>query len=520
MIKKKKFKLINSLIFFFLFSLAFFLTEKYSQSFHFVDEADHLVIASFMNKGYKLYSGLSTNHQPLVYILSSFAQKISQPNSLFMLIKRGKEAVFFFSFVSSLLLILSIGPIFLIFIFFFEMTKFFLFGNLLLAESLVIYPLIFIIHQSFKVIFYKFKPEKWSQAVFGLANFFIIFNVLPVIPSLLILDIIYLMKIKKIKHFSLGLILPIVILFLLIPVSDYLRETVVYNLKYAIPLISPIKEKKEILQLIIFPFKFFFKFKDSILHQLIRFISLFIMINFLVFLTTKKTKKIMSWLFFLLIILMLNTRNINVKEVYYYNGFHLLPWYAGLIFFNLLTAQYIIKKIDGLKKFLPCLLLFGGGVYFLLHPHMPYFTKINKNDEHNVNYLSYYLVGQAISVVSQPEERLAVLPDESLIYWQAGLKPATRQIAYYDWQYYAPELKKELDKVFSANPPEYIYADFKRIGPSNYLPALTMTLAKNYWQVTSQGVAQNLYIRKSKIKNITEGQWQAWQQLSFDKITL
>lgn len=515
-----KLKIVIWLSFFGLLLLSLFITEKSSQSFHFVDEDDHLAIGNYINQGYKLYRDISTNHQPLVYILSSLTQQVSQPSTLFLLVKQGRESVFLFSFFCSLFLIFELGPVFLFFLLFFELTKFFIFGNLLLAESLVIYPLIFIISECFKALFYTYKPKKINQIIFGLANFLIIFNLLPLIPSLLFLDLIYVFKTKKLKYFTLGFILPTLIIFLFIPITDYLKETIIYNLKYAIPLISPIKNKQELLQLVIFPFQFFFKEKNSILHQLIQFFSLLTIVNFIVFLSSKKIKKFFCWLFFLFIILLLNTRNINVKEVYYYSGFHLLPWYGGLIFFNLLSTQFIIKEIKGLKRYFPLLLLLGGGIYFLLHPHMPYFAKINKDYEHNVNYLSYYLVGQAILSISQPQDRLAVLPDEELIYWQSKLRLATRQTAYYNWQYQSPLLRSEMDDVFFNNPPEFVYADFDRIGSASYLPMIIPILKTQYWQATVNGVAQNLHIKRTKIKTISEYQWQEWQKLSFDRINL
>ena len=60
--------------------------------------------AHFMNKGYKLYRDLSSNHQPIAYFLSSITQKLLKPDSLFLLIKRNREAVFFHSFAWSLFL--------------------------------------------------------------------------------------------------------------------------------------------------------------------------------------------------------------------------------------------------------------------------------------------------------------------------------------------------------------------------------------------------------------------------------
>lgn len=518
-LKKKiiNFRALTLVCFFCLFLFSLFLTEKFSQSFHFVDEDDHLVFAYYINQGYKLYGDLSSNHQPLVYFFSSLVQKITRPNTLFLLIKRGREAVFLYAFVFSLFLFSQFGWPFLIFSLFFELTKFFIFGNLLLTESLAVYPLIFILGESFRVFFLNLKPQKWQSFIFGVANFMVVFNLLPLIPGLLILDLAYLIRTKTWRHFFIGFLLPTFVLFLLISPPDWFRETVYYNIKYVAPELSPVKNKLDFIKLLIFPFLFFLEDKGPILNQIIQFFSFLIILNF-TFLLGSKKRKVFAWLFFLLIILSFNNRVLNPKEIYYYNGFHLLPWYSGFIFFNLLTVRLIIKEIEGAKRFLPLLILIGGGSYFFTHPQMPHFIKINKNNEHNVNFFPYFLIGKAISGVSRPKDRLAVLPDESLIYWQSGLKPSTQQIVYYEWEYWVPSLRQQMDETFVHNPPEFIYADFKRIGPASYLPVLNSTLEKNYWQVTKQGVAQNLFIKKEKIKKITEEQWQGWIGLSFDKI--
>lgn len=512
------FKALTLFCFFCLFLFSLFLSEKFSQSFHFVDEDDHLVFAHFMNQKYKLYKDLSSNHQPLVYILSSLTQKITKPNTLFLLIRRGREAVFLYAFVLSLFLFSQFGLIFLIFALFFELTKFFLFGNLLLAESLAIYPLLYIIGMSFQITFTDYKPKKWQSFVFGLANFLIVFNLLPLIPSLLFFNLLYLIKTKHYKPLFAGFLLPTFILFLFISPLDWFRETVFYNFKYVVSELSPVKNKLDYLRFFIFPFLFFFQ-QQSAFNQFIRLFSVLLILNFALLFVFNKRKKTLGGLLFLLLILTLNNRVLKPEDAYYYRGFHLLPWYGGFIFFSLLTVKLIVQEIKKAVRSLPLLVLIGGGICAFLNPQMPYFIQIDKDREHNVNFLPYFLTGKAIKSISQPTDRLAVIPNESLLHWQAGLKPATRQIVYYEWEYWVPLLRQQMDEVFTNNPPEFIYADFQRIGQASYLPLLNSTLEKNYWQATKKGIPQNLFIKKEKIKKISDEQWKKWEKLSFDKIT-
>jgi hypothetical protein len=85
-----------------------------------------------------------------------------------------------------------------------------------------------------------------------------------------------------------------------------------------------------------------------------------------------------------------------------------------------------------------------------------------------------------------------------------------------------PLLKTQLDDVFLNKPPEFIYAaDFSKIDKNanaKYSFVLTKVLKDYYWQVTSMGVAQPLFIRIDKLPLITASQWQEWTKLSFDRI--
>lgn len=530
-IKVGKVKLFSFILFIGLFLFSFFLTEKFSQSFHFVDEEDHIVLAHFMNKGYKLYDDLSSNHQPLVYFFSSFTQKFFKPDNLFLLIKRTREAVFLYSFSWSLVLFFVFGPVFLLFSLFFELTKFFLFGNLLLMESLAVYPLLFILGQTFRVVFYAFKPKKWQSLIFGLANFLVVFNLLPLIPSLIILNLIYFIKTKELKRALVGFIVPTFVLFLFISPLDWFRETVFYNFKYVVPVLSSIKNKTDYFILFLFPIISFFKSEVSVLSSFIKFFSILLIGCFIIYFFNNKGKKISqkkNYLFYFLIlvsVLLLNNRVLTVGKMYY-EGFHLLPWYGALIFFDLLMVELIFKKIKGIGKFLSVLILGVSGICLLLNSNMPYRQKIDKNREHNINYYPYYLMGIASKAIASPGDRLAVFPHESLIYWQSGLKPASRQIVYYDWSYGVPVIKKEMDQVFIKDPPEFLYYNFPQVGPSRYSPLMEKAMAENYSQVMrfqeEEGkmikVEQNLYIKKEKVKEISQNQWLEWEKLGFFRI--
>lgn len=501
-----------------IFILALLLTEKYSQSFHFVDEDEHFVVGSFMIQGYHLYSNLSANHQPLTYLSSALAQWIFQPKTLFTLFKTGRETIFIWGLLGGAWLTLQYGFIALPFILFYECTKYFLFGNLFLSESLVIYPLVYLLGECYKITFYSYSPKNWQVIGFALATFFISFNLLPMLPVLLLLGLIYLIKIKQKKLLILSLIIPTVLLFFLISPLDYFRETVYYNWKYTLPYLSPIGNKYYLLKLLIFPLLSFFASKNSILNQWIILFTIIFIINLLIYLINNRVRYLIGYLLFYLLIVLTNNRNLVPGEMFY-SGFHLLPWYAAFIFFNLLNIKLIFKK--NIKfKFLPVLILVTGSLYLMISSHMPYFESVNKLNEHNTNFLPYYLIEQGLKTLVKEGDRLMVLPDETIVYWNSGVKPATNQLIYHNWEYEIPLLRMEMNKVLATDSPEFIYANFDRIGTAGYLSLIIPLLKTQYWQVNVNGAAQNLHIKRTKIKTISEEQWKEWEKLSFDRIKL
>lgn len=523
-----------------LFVFVLLLTERFSQSFHFVDEDDHLIFGHYMNQGYKLYRDLSTNHQPLVYIFGGLLQRISRPGTMFILLRRTREAVFLYGFVFSVFLLFEFGLPFLIFSFIFELTKFFIFGNLLLAESLVVYPLIFILGESFRTYFLDHKPKGFHVLIFGFCNFLIFFNLLPLIPSILILDLLYFLKLnflktRDVKNMAAGFVLPTALLFIIVSPLGWFKESVLNNFNYVAPELTPVKSWQDFVKVVFFPFLFIFKKKKPIFSQIIFFFTLLLLLNTALLLNLKekifntkfikniklkrKNKILFLWLFIILVVLLTNNRVLNTDEIYYYSGFHLLPWYSAFIFLNILMVNYLLKNMKFYFKKILLLIFLIVGVYFLFNKEMVYFQKIDKVAEHNTNFLTYVLAGKGFASVSKPGDRLAVFPNESLIYWQSGLDLATRQVAYYEWQYWVPELRAEMEEVFNNDPPEFIYRNFEGIKQTSYLPFLQEAL-RDYAEVSSNGDATGLYIREDRVKDITDEQWQEWRKYSFNKIEL
>ena len=125
--------------------LSWRVSQQRSLSMHFVDEDDHLSGANLINRGYKLHDQIQSNHQPLVYFTSVAIQKLTQPDNIFMLVRRHRQALFVYGSLWSLFIVLRFSWPGLIFILFFEFLKYGLLGNLLLMESLAVYPAVYLL---------------------------------------------------------------------------------------------------------------------------------------------------------------------------------------------------------------------------------------------------------------------------------------------------------------------------------------------------------------------------------------
>lgn len=517
-------------LFFFLFlvSLSFLLTLKFSQSFHFVDEDDHLVIGYFLNQNLKLYRDISTNHQPLVYFLAAISQKIFFPQNLYQLLQISRFFLFFYFLIWFTYLSFSFGWPLLVSLFLYEAFKYFIFGYHLLAESLAMPPFIYILSLNFRSFFFDKKNKKSDFFLFGLANFLVLFNLLPLLPSLLILDLLFLYSLlkekkqfyKKVKLIILGFFIPLLVLFFFISPLEWFKETIINNWKYAIPQISPFKTKEEMLKILFFPFSYFWQKDNFVFNHFIRCLTCFFSFNLVFSFFNKNKNQIFCWFFLVLAVFISNNRIIGPQGTVFYGAFHLIPWFAAFLLFNIYSFIFLLKKINSKIIITFFFALFLPFIKILSSPQMPYFIKIFKDREHNANFYRYHLLIQALKAISKKGDKLAVIPDEVILYWQSGADLASRQVVYYEWQYSVPELKKSFDEMLTFNQPEFIYADFKRIGPASYLKILEETLARDYFEVTRGGINQNLYIKKEKIKKINENQWQEWQKLSFDKIFL
>lgn len=494
---------IKTLIFIFLIIIGLgFISFSYENKVSYIDFADeeeNIVTGQYLLQGKKMYKDIFSQHQPIPAIFSAAIQKVTSPNSIFLLVKRHREFIIAWAFIWALILVLRFGFWTAGFIFSYELTKIFLLGNLFLAESLIVYPLCYLVGLALSET--KDKPSFIELFFLGLIFSSLAFSFLPIWPLLILLLVFLTIKYKIYNWKKIGLIvlgaLPILIMVILfIRIPDYFNSVFVFNSKYYIPL------NKEQLSIFTFPksfFGFLLPFFSStpatLISKVIKVFSLcFIVLSFLLLLKKRKI--------YFLIFAILGLANIRYVQpgLDYYRGFHLIVWYSLLIFTVFWGINFAILNTK--KKRVKTLLIFFGMclvIFSLIVAKHEIFAKRNVGDDYYINYSKQVDLGEAVRILKSPNDTLFVAPDQMLIYWQGGIINASKYIFYYPFMDQVLVVQEDVALMFKNSSPTFVYCE-KELFPnlSKYL--------HDYFQLKKDGKFVDLYISKTKLLEVDKDQ--------------
>lgn len=495
-------KLTYLLIFFSIIFFIFmgFLYQKQALSFHFVDEEDNIILGNYLLKGEKLYSDLFSQHQPLAYIGSAQIIKITEPNSLFLLIKRHREAIIGWSILWAIILIFRFRIIMVLTLLIYEPMKIFLLGNLFLSESLVIYPLTYLLGWIFLA---DKKTYKWEPFFLGVCLVLSFLLLLPLWPALVLLTILILRRLgglEKLGRLGLlgGLFIPIILTLNFISVPDYFFNAFSINFKYYIPMTSNTPLVETLFNAFLAPIiSLTIGTGRSATLQVIQILSIVILVNSFILWKTK--------MYYLIILIFLILGLINLRYVIpgqqAYSGFHILPWFIALILLSIITIKFVWKKYHKLwwKIFIFILIVL---MFITIFKEISIlYTKRDLNKDFYINYSKQADIGSAIKIMKDSNESLFVAPDEWLIYYQADISHFSKMVNYYAWMSNVPEIKKPLHQKFEENLPTYFYCERCQFG---YF-GLEQFFDK-YQYIKKDGKYTSLMVLKKKLNNLTESQ--------------
>lgn len=464
-------------------------------SIHFVDEEGNLVLGHFLLQGQKLYSDLFSHHQPLAYILSAGFQLITQPDSIHQLIKRHRELMILYSVFWSGVLIWRFKEKIILPLIVYEISKFYLLGQLFLSESLAIYPIFYLT----LFLFGKQKPKTREFAIVGLLISFSALLLAPVWPFMALYSLfLYFLKKPNIKQIGFLLaagIVPILVALPFIDIYYYFRNVFYINFKYYIPQSGEEKFPFNLIKAFLSPVTAVI---NSSSFSSSGFILKIVSIPFFVSLVYLIVKRKFKFLIIFLTLLTFSNFRYFALGLQYYAGFHLLIWYGLFIMLSFyFFADFLNQlKSKNLRIFLIAGILVCLGV--ITYSARDLFNKNNMDYDYYVNYSQQFAFGEVIKAMRGPGDTLFVIPDEWLLYFQGDVKNNNRMVNFYGWMSLVWELNDPVVEKFKTDPPTFFYC--------NCDEKVVLSYSEDYHQMIRDGSKTPLWVLNEKFSTLKEEQ--------------
>ncbi len=475
------------------------------------DDCNNFMGGYFLLQGKHIFSEFFFNHQPFAAYISYLLQLITNPQNIFELILRHRQFVVLFSLIANAFLIWRFRLPAFIFVLLYEPAKFYLFGDRFLAEGMIVYPLVYLTGLMLLKLFpisAKGGPVSgWDYLLLPIFAWFVIFMREPYVPLTLVLLAVILFEksIKRIKTWPivLFLILSVTTLFSF-NISEYFFN--VFTVNYMAVLPSDIKTDmfgNRYVQAFFYPIYIFFYGHSNILRSLLILIDIVFLANLAVLIKNKSYRTA----FALLSILGLANIRIVLPGTMFYEAFHMLVWFALFLF---LTSYLIFLNLAKKKLFYSSILIVSFALLSFVSSRS-YFAHepFDQQEALLINYGEVMQIGEVVRKLSNSGDTLFLDGSEDIIYWQAKLPSAYK----YSWYTSAmPRFKKYTDArlgMFRTSPPTF-YKEFgscpKRIEMGE-LYRLPDFVANQYMRLYNLEKPSCLFVRKDKIKHISDIQW-------------
>lgn len=468
------------------------------------DDCFNFMGGYFLLHGKQLYTQIFFNHAPLMAYLSAFVQSVFHPINIFDVVLRHRQFLFGFSLLMTIILFFRFGWKVLLFSTIYELTKFYVFGDRFLAEGFVVYPAVYLAG----VVWEKVRAQHtrdFDIVAAAVATWFVIFMREPYALVALVMYGYILWRIagRKKQSISLGIFLILSVTTILFHnVSDFYFNVVTVSsnailgselTKNSIAGIGAIK-------ILLYPLLVFWGGKWGFFRYiLLGTCGLFVIESVLLLFKNQWRLVVAAW-----IILGLSNIRFTIPGQEYYEAFHMIVWYGLLLFFS--TA--FLEQINGFYKILRYVLAIGfvALVSYCVIPPSPFFyAHFVEHEEFITNYGYDLQVGNIIADITSPTDTVFLDGTEDIIYLVAK-----RYSAYpYSWYTSAmPEFTtytKARHDMFVSNPPSIYFGSCKS-WPNRDSFSLAI-LKKDYQVLYTNGKPSCLWVKKTKLPEITREQW-------------
>lgn len=467
-------------------------------SLDFVDEEDNIVIGSYLEQGNKLYRDIYSQHQPAQFVLANVLQTVTSPDNIFMTVKRHREFMILWSMIWITLLTLRFGYSLYFVALIFELTKMILLGNMFLAETFVVYPLMYLL----SYLFSKAKSPGTLEQIFVLGLiWFLALSLTPLWPLLLVVTVqLYLSSQSKpsfiLRFAALG-ILCFALLFPKVDFLDYYHDVFWINTQFYIPLTTGISPVSALIHALFSPLITLFTQGDSLLLPLLKLLSLIYLYNLFVLVRGKEYKIALA---LHTILFLINLRYINPANTLY-GAFHLLPWYGALLY-----GAVAFLRAPRLPRFFLLTLLI---IFALPIARQHLWDQRDINTDYFVHYSQSADLSQVVQILSRDVPRsIWVEPVNYWVHYQNNSRLYTTMINYYPWMHQTPSFQTELAIALKTSWPDLVYLNNQNLSLGAQLNA--------YTPLMRDGGKTMLYLRNDLIPSLTNSQL---QELAFYRFT-
>lgn len=457
----------------------------------------------FLLKGQTIYKDFFFNHGFIAAYISAFIQYISPLDFIQGIIISHRIFIYAFSFGFGLLLITRFRqPAFLTLIFY-EALKFYTFGDRFLAESMVIYPLIYLTFLAWEKL-NKRSILSIDYLLTGVFAWFIIFSREVYAPLTLFLFLVILFGKTHIKPkfysfliFTLLTFIP----FIFIPIDSFFTNVFIYNKnqighEFERSTNSPIF-------IIFYPFIVFLKGQWNVLRQAEVFFSFVFLITGIFY--SIKLRRIG----FLVLFIILALANIRPTEpgFIFYQAYHMNIWLGLLITSTFLIIFELINLRPKMTRYLlvPFLFIFA----FLFFSKFYFINeKVDKVQEFNLSYSQYHVYSEVIKKLANPEDTLYLEEKDEVIYPLANLQTPYKYNWYTSFMPTIDIYKTERDKMMKNSLPDFYYDACILIERKQKDPTA-------YTRINIYDKPSCLLIKNDKVKMIDKNKWDSVLYLGF-----
>lgn len=426
------------------------------------------------------------------------------PENLYEFLLRHIQITLLWGFIFNLFIIRRFKIAGIGFVIVYELAKYYLFGYRFLAESYIVYPMVYMAG----LIMYKLQGKeiyRIEYVISGIFTWFVVFSRETFIPAA-VLQFALLVGVPRenYKKISIAIFVLLSALSLVtLPIREYLFSigTVSYEAVLKNEASSSSFFGLGILKSFFYPVFILFEGKWNELRILLIGFSVVFIITSIKFLAARNYKMI------LVIFLILGISNIRAVEVgtTYYQAFRMIPWFGIFILTVFLLLENMDNKIRNLKKSLYVLLIASFLIYFF-HPQNFRREQIDSHKELITNYGETIKLGEVVKILSDDNQTLFINQNDSLnlAYWQSGLNSPYQYGMYGYLQPGFDKYKKARDEMIKNNPPDFYHGDLNIIASKKEQKIIDETY-ENIYQDTETSA---LYIKKSLIRQISEEKWQ------------